>query len=337
MEVLKITAGFFAIYANPRFHWLLNSWATILPLRKPSRIAFSRFNLPDSKETPLNTKPDIKKKSLQFMPRRTRFKFAGVTTLILTTAGLAGASPIVNLGTGSLNAGNGSVIVSGNGVTSGCINWYTTTAPTLCPDTGVTSTLTVSGGSGSPFTPGETGTIQDLSFQTALPLVDFLVINRPSMPSLQFDLLDIRTNTGAAIGSCTGSAATSQDVSCTPAASPFTISNGPDDPNNGNSVDTATVSFTVDAWGYVTNSGTNYNAANLYVGTFTTQQAISNATIASILAVIQSGGAVTASWSATFAPETVTAGSITPEPASFLFLGIGLTVIGLYKRKTRKA
>jgi len=249
---------------------------------------------------------------------------------------MAGATPIQNLGTGSLDAGNGSVIVSGNGVTTGCINWYTTTAPTLCPDTGATGDLTVQGGSTAPFVAGDTGTIQDLSFQTTLPLVDFLVINRPSMASLQFDLLDIRSNTtGSDIGSCSGSAALEEDVSCTPAGSPFTITNGPDDPNNGNLPDTASVTFTVDAYGYVTNSGTNYNAANLYVGTFTTQQAISDATIQSILSAISApGGSVTASWSATFSPEPV---SGVPEPASFLFLGIGLTLIGLYKRKTRKA
>jgi len=257
--------------------------------------------------------------------------------MILSTAGFAGASPITALGTGILDAGDGSVVVSGNGVTSGCINWYNAgPAPTTCPDVGGSASLTVEGGSTLPFTAGETGTIQDLSFQTVTPLVDFLVVNRPggAVP-LQFDLEDLRFNSGTAIGDCTAGAS-NPGVTCTPANSPFQLTNGLIDPNTGK-VDTVSVSFTVDAWGYRNSSGTNYNAADLYVGTFTTQQAIQGATISSILGEIASGGSVSASWSATFSPETGT-GSVTPapEPPPFILMGAGFMVVGLLRRNAHR-
>jgi hypothetical protein len=255
-----------------------------------------------------------------------------ITTLTLSAAGFAGASPITALGTGILDAGDGSVVVSGNGVTSGCINWYNGgTAPTTCPDPGGTGSLSVEGGSTTPFIAGQTGTIQDLSFQTVTPLVDFLVVDRgPGMHPLQFDLEDLRFNGGTAIGDCTAGA-NDPGATCTPADSPFQLTNGLTDPNTGK-VDTVSVSFTADAWGYVNSSGTDYNAADLYVGTFTTQQAIQDATISSILNMIATGGSVSASWSATFTPESETV----PEPASFLLLGAGLMAIGLFKRNARK-
>jgi len=259
---------------------------------------------------------------------------AGVPILILSAAGFARADTITALGTGILDAGNGSVIVSGNGVTSGCINWYNGgTAPTTCPDVGGTGSLTVQGGSTLPFMPGETGTIQDLSFQTAFPLVDFMVVQRGVGSPLQFDLEDLRFNGGTAIGDCTAGA-NDPGATCTPADSPFQLTNGLIDPNTGK-VDTVAISFTVDAYGYRNSSGTDYNSADLYVGTFTTQQAIQDATISSILTSIAGGGAISASWSATFTPESQP--GVVPEPESFLLLGAGLTAIGLYKRNAHKA
>jgi len=258
---------------------------------------------------------------------------AGVTTLILSAAGSAGALTITSLGTGILDAGNGSVVVSGNGVTSGCINWYNSgSAPTTCPDTGGTGSLSVQGGSTAPFVAGDTGTIQDLSFQTVTPLVDFLVVDRPGSHPLQFDLEDLRFNGGTTIGDCTAGS-NDPGATCTPADSPFQLTNGLIDPNTG-MVDTVSISFTVDAYGYVDNSGTNYNAADMYVGTFTTQQAIQDATIQSIINTIAGGGAISASWSASFTPETT---PVVPEPESFLLLGAGLTAIGLFKRNAHKA
>jgi hypothetical protein len=275
--------------------------------------------------------------ALKIYTPRPFLTLVGVSIMILSTAGFAGASPITALGTGILDAGDGSVVVSGNGVTSGCINWYNAgPAPTTCPDVGGSASLTVEGGSTLPFTAGETGTIQDLSFQTVTPLVDFLVVNRPGgAAALQFDLEDLRFNGGTAIGDCTAGA-NDPGVTCTPANSPFQLTNGLTDPNTGK-VDTVSVSFTVDAYGYRDSSGTNYNAADLYVGTFTTQQAIQGATISSILGEIASGGSVSASWSATFSPETGT-GSVTPapEPPPFILMGAGFMVVGLLRRNAHR-
>jgi hypothetical protein len=279
-----------------------------------------------------------KRNVLYIYPSRSWLTIAATTILVLSTAGFAAADPILNLGTGVLDAGDGSVVVSGNGITTGCINWYNGgTAPATCPDTGATGSLTVEGGSTAPFIAGQTGTIQDLSFQTVTPLVDFLVVDRPGGAApLQFDLEDLRVNTGAAIGDCTAGD-TDPGATCTPANSPFQLTNGLADPSTG-LVDTVSVSFTVDAWGYRDTSGTDYNSATPYVGTFTTQEAIQDATIASILSTIADGGSISASWSATFAPEASPAiiGSV-PEPPPFVLLGAGFMVVGLLKRKARRA
>jgi hypothetical protein len=263
---------------------------------------------------------------------------AAVTTLVFSTAGFVRADLITSLGTGILDAGNGSVIVSGNGVTSGCINWYNSgPAPTICPDTGGTGTLTVQGQSTTPFTPGQTGTIQDLSFETTYPLVDFMVVNKLGGVPLQFDLANIRFNGGTAIGDCTAGA-NDPGATCTPANSPFQLTNGLIDPSTGG-VDTVSVSFTVDAYGYKNSSGTDYNDADAYVGTFTTQQAIQDATIASLLGTIADGGALSASWSASFTPEAAITGGLSPapEPPPLFLMGAGFLVVGLFRRNARKA
>jgi hypothetical protein len=264
---------------------------------------------------------------------RSYLTLAGISALILSIVVPAGASPITNLGTGILDAGDGSVVVSGNGTTSGCINWYNgTTAPATCPDVGGTASLTVEGGSSAPFFSGQTGTIQDLSFETVTPLVDFIEVNRGGGAPLQFDLEDIRFNGGTAIGDCSAGAS-DPGATCTPADSPFQLTNGLIDPNTG-LVDTVSVSFAVDAYGYLNSSGTNYDEADMYVGTFTTQEAIQGATIASLLSTIADGGSVSASWSATFAPET---SSPVPEPPPFILMGAGFMMVGLYRRKARRS
>lgn len=271
--------------------------------------------------------------ALKIYTPRPLLTLVGVSIMILSTAGFASADFITRLGTGILDAGDGSVVVSGNGVTSGCINWYNGgTAPTTCPDVGGSASLTVEGGSTLPFTPGETGTIQDLSFETVTPLVDFIVVNRGAAAALQFDLEDLRFNGGTAIGDCTAGAH-DPGASCTPANSPFQLTNGLIDPNTG-VVDTVSVSFTVDAYGYQNGSGTDYNSADLYVGTFTTQQAIQDATISSILSTVAGDGSVSASWSASFSPEANIGGvSPAPEPPPFILMGAGLMTVGLFRRK----
>ena len=252
--------------------------------------------------------------------------------MMAATAGLAGATPITNFGSGILQAGNGSVVVSGNGLTGGCIIWYNGgTPPDTCPTSG-TGNLTVEGGSTSPFAPGETGTIQNLNFNETLPLKDFIVIPNGTSAPFEFDLADIRVNGGTPIGDgCSGAGETAPGDDCTLPLSPFELENGLTDPTTGK-VDTVSISFTVDAYGYEGSSGINYSAANLYVGTFSTQQAITNASIQTILTQIESGNSVNASWSATFQPE-----ASTPEPATFLIFGAGLTLVGLYKRKASRS
>jgi hypothetical protein len=264
------------------------------------------------------------------------FTFLGAGIIMLSTAGFAGASPITAFGSAILEAGNGSVVVSGNGTTGGCIIWYNSgSPPNVCPTSG-TGNLSVEGGSTAPFTAGTMGTIDNLNFNTPLPLVDFMVINNsPNTPgTLQFDLQDIRFNGASPIGGCSGPAALSPGDTCTPANSPFQLTNGLADPTSG-LVDTVSVALTVDAWGYTGSSGINYNAADAYIGTFTTQQAIQGATIQSILDTIAGGGSVNASWSATFTPQVA---AVAPEPRSmFLMLGAGLMALGLFKRNARNS
>jgi len=242
-------------------------------------------------------------------------------TVLILSAGIAQAAKLTNSGTAILDAGNGSAVVSGNQVTSGCINWYNGGSPPPCPSSS-TGMLTVEAGSTSPFVVGATGTIQNLDFNTLFPLIDFMAIG-----GLDFDLLDIRFNTGPAIGDCTSPSDTDPGVSCTPGDSPFTLTNGLADPLTG-LVDTVRLSFTVDAEGYTGSSGTNYNQADAYVGIFSTPTAIQGQNIGTFLNTLGTGGAVAFSWQATFTPTTAL-----PEPASFLLSGAALMAIGLLKWK----
>jgi hypothetical protein len=261
--------------------------------------------------------------------------FGGMILACTSFAGLAGATTITSSGMGILNVGNGAVQVSGNGLTSGCIDWYnTTTAPSGCQPAGTTGSLTVNGSSTGPFAAGQTGTIQDLNFNTALPLVDFIKVNLGGGSTAHFDLIGLRFNAGANIGDCgasngpDGKNNMSPGVTCSPANSPFQITNGL--ANGSGVVDTATVSFSFDAYGYTGTSGVNYNAADRYVGIVTTQGALSGSNIADILQTIGQGGAVSASWSATLSPV-----SAAPEPGSYVMLGLGLISLATMGRRSR--
>jgi len=254
---------------------------------------------------------------------RSRIIFFGISALILTTA--AQADKLTNSGTAILDAGNGSVVVSGNGTTNGCMNWYNTgSAPTACPSPS-TGMLTVEAGSTSPFVDETTGTIQNLNFNTVFPVVDFIQIG-----ALDFDLLDVRFNFGPAIGSCSSPDDTDPGATCTPSDSPFTLTNGLADPMTG-MVDTVSIGLTFDAEGYTGSSGTNYSLADPYIGIVTTAQAVQGMNIQTVLNTIATGGSVSASWEGTLTPA-----SELPEPESFLLLGAGLTAIGLIKRNARK-
>jgi len=73
-------------------------------------------------------------------------QIVGTTALIALVPGLASALPITNLGTAILDAGNGDVVVSGNGMSGGCINWYNgCMPPATCPTAGG-GTFTVEAG-----------------------------------------------------------------------------------------------------------------------------------------------------------------------------------------------
>jgi hypothetical protein len=248
---------------------------------------------------------------------RTTIKIAALAAVLsIGTAGSAFADMI----SATLNA-VGTVDVSGNGQTGGCINWSTSTT---CPTSG-SGSYTVVAPSTAPFVDGQTGSIDNLNFNVTYPVTDFITYG--SGPgTVDFDWMDIRSNTsGAAIGNCTSDA---PDVSCTPAGSIFTITDGPADSQG--QVDTVTVAITADLEGYTGSSGVDYSNATSYVGVFTTQ-AISG-DITDILDTIADGGNIPASFSVTIGGQS----AATPEPgsASLLLLGIGLIVVGV-RRKTR--
>lgn len=255
---------------------------------------------------------------------RSLIALLGGSTLILCLAGFARAEKLTNLGTAILDAGNGSVVVSGNGSTSGCINWFNGGSPPPCPSAS-TGMLTVEAGSTSPFTVGATGAIQNLAFNTVFPVVRFIDIG-----GLDFDLIDLRVNNGPAIGTCTSPGDTSPGVSCTPPNSPFTLTNGLANPGTG-VVDTVLITFTVDAEGYTGSSGTNYNQADPYVGVFSTQQAVQGVNIQDILGMIAGGGSIDASWSATFTPfaQTPISGDVPFQVRYAANLNIGESYIDI--------
>jgi len=247
---------------------------------------------------------------------------------VLVSPTLSHATLITNFGPGTFNAGNSSVAVTGGmGVMAGCIDWYNGPIAPTCPQpTGVTAMFSVDNPSAGPFNSTETGTIQDLNLGVTFPVVNFISIMTPSGLAI-FDLKDLRTNTGPAIGDCTpGTGDMLQDVSCTPAGSPFTIINGANNPATGKP-DTVSIVLTADLYGYIGSSGVAYNAANPYVGVFTTQFALSG-TIDSIESTILSGGTVTAAWSAAFAPVAAV-----PEPATFGTIGFSLIGVGYLLRR----
>jgi hypothetical protein len=260
--------------------------------------------------------------------------YACVIVVAVSASGFA--TPLTNLGSATLNAGNGSVRVTGNGSTSGCIDWYSGVAPSSCQPDGTTSTFTVNGPSTAPFIPGQTGTIKDLNFNTPFPVTDFIDVAIGGGATARFDLTNLRVNTGAAVGNCSSAVGSngltdmSPGATCTPAGSPFQITNGL--ANSSGVVDTVTISLSFDAYGYTGTSGVNYSDATKYVGIVTTQGALSGYNINTILNTISTpGGSIDAAWSATLSPV-----SGVPEPGTYPLLGLGLIATGTIMRRSRK-
>jgi hypothetical protein len=249
-----------------------------------------------------------------------------LVTALLAAPGAAKATLLTNFGTAVLDAGNGSVLVKGNGVTTGCIDWFNVTAPSSCQPDGTTASLSVQGGSTAPFVSGQTGLIADLNFNTVFPVIDFITVG-PGGSIAHFDLKDLRVNTGPDIGSCTQATGDlNSGVTCMASGSAFQITNGVKNPVTG-VVDTVTIMFNVDAYGYVGSSGTNYNQANPYIGIFATHAALTGFNIDTILAQIQAGSATAASWSATLSPSAI------PEPATCGFFGMALVAFAFSRKR----
>ncbi len=257
----------------------------------------------------------------------------GAAALLFLPA-LSMATPIT--GDVILNAGNGTVLVSGNGATSGCIIWSTGTVapPPACPTSG-NGTFTVDAGSTSPpLTVGDTGNIDNLNFYSLAggPLVDFITVD-----GIQFDLTSIAfNNTGSDIGECSATDNSSglnwdsPGASCTVAGTPIELENGLATDSMGDA-DTVSATLTVMAEAYTGTSGTNYSAATPYIGIFTTQSSVQlTGNIQSILTTIAGGGSVSAAWSANFSPA-----STVPEPATDLLCGGGLILLAMAAKRFR--
>jgi hypothetical protein len=270
---------------------------------------------------------DGRKKSPAWVP------ITGAAALLFLPA-LSMATSIT--GDAVLNAGNGTVLVSGNGATSGCIIWSTggTPPPSTCPTSG-NGTFTVGASSNPPFTAGDTGTIDNLNFNSLAggPLVDFMKID-----GVQFDLTSIAYNTGPTIGECSATIDSSgmnwdsPGASCIPAGSPFELENGLATNSSGNA-DTVSVTLTVGAEAYTGSSGTNYSAATPYVGIFTTQSSEPiTGNIQTLIAAIESGGNVTAAWSANFTPAPAPS---VPEPETDMLCGGGLILLAMAGKRFR--
>jgi hypothetical protein len=135
---------------------------------------------------------------------------------------------------------------------------------------------------------------------------------------INFDLQQILPGYGT-LAACASNAIGNQ---CTPTGSPFTLTQ----------VTPGQVGVVLSMAG-IGYTGTSASGSSPVSGIFTTQLTLPpNAcnTITSCLGLLQSGGSVTAAWSANFTSAST---SPVPEPASLLLMGVGLIGFGSFARK----
>jgi hypothetical protein len=167
---------------------------------------------------------------------------------------------------------------------------------------------------------GSTGTIMDLNnttepVGTTVSVPDFMTFS--SAPNLELTLTELPAGT---FGSSSCSAAAAAGQTCTPPGTPYDLTN--------QTATSSTASFTVD--GYLTDTN-NPGVQTPFTGIFTTQ--FEGMNFQQVVATIEGGGTVDASYSATF---TATA---TPEPASMLTMlsgGLLLIGVGAFGKKLRR-
>ncbi len=166
---------------------------------------------------------------------------------------------------------------------------------------------------------GTSGIIKDLDMAMQPPgspffLADFMVFSAD--PTIRFNLTSLPFGVFTPAG-CAGPAVAGQN--CTPAGSPFNLTN--------TSSSSSVVSFKTD--GTVLNTATSQ--VSNFDGTFSTQ--FTNQNLQQLLATINAGGSVTATYSANFVVSPV---SGVPEPATITLTLAGLAFViagGLRKRK----
>jgi hypothetical protein len=167
---------------------------------------------------------------------------------------------------------------------------------------------------------GTSGTIKDLNLvaePVGVPftLTDWMVFS--SNPNITFTLNLIPGGVFTPAG-CTGPAAAGQN--CTPPGSPFNLTN--------TSSTSSVASFKTD--GTVTNRATS--EVSSFDGTFSTQ--FTNQSLQQLLATVNGGGSVSATYSANF---VVTGASVIPEPATITLTiaGVVLILAGTLRKRRR--
>jgi hypothetical protein len=238
----------------------------------------------------------------------------GCTMAILGFALLHSTANAASIPTVQLSIGNGDIFVTGNGMTTGCIDFFNSGSLSTCQTgPGADGSFTVESGK-APFAAGQTGVIQDLNFSTPFPVVGFMT-DAAAGPAI-FDLISFIVSSTQK-GTCALNDSTPNDV-CELANSPFVLTNGP----GGNTV---SISLTANLEAYTGTSGTNYSLATPVLGIFTSE--IAGGTIGSVLTAFNTAGFESnIPWSANLT-------GVVPEPGTFGLLGISLIGLGTALRR----